>query len=575
MMLSCRVAAAILVVAVAASLWMDWTVDVSSPLKISSAYPYTVAAKRGSDPGLRRVRIGDRLDLDASSISRDIDAVEGTARRPIDYALIDGLGHRYRVVLAPVRGRDRSGLRLAITSLSALAAIGAAVLLLLRRPSALSLTFAAYCGFAIPTRQLILAISTIPDDTVRLVLDQAAYTLTAYSGSLAIVAFAMRFPTPIEGIVGRIVTRIIDVAFIALVAVSLTLNTFALPFFEKLIQVLAVVSIVAVSAIIALRYARSDGTTRRRLGWVLFGAIVSAAASNAYFLNPDLFIGNETVNNVNVALTVALPITVGYAVLRHRVLDLGFVLNRTLVYAALTTTLILAVSFIDWIVGKLLSQTQLATALEALVTVGFGVLLNTLHERIGRAVERVLFRERHTAIRRLEGRIDALDYAETEATVDQVLVHECAAILRIRSAAVFREIDDGEFACTASLGWGEGPHILRSDHVLVRLMRARERSLELAVDGIVDPAFPIGDERPDIAIPIVRRHRIMGIVVYGHRDGELALDPQERALLERLALAAANAYDSIEAAEWRGEIRNARSVRRLSVVESSTNIAPA
>jgi len=53
------------------------------------------------------------------------------------------------------------------------------------------------------------------------------------------------------------------------------------------------------------------------------------------------------------------------------------------------------------------------------------------------------------------------------------------------------------------------------------------------------------------------------------------LDPQERALLERLALAAANAYDSIEAAEWRGEMRNARGVRPLSVVESATSISPA
>jgi hypothetical protein len=48
--------------------------------------------------------------------------------------------------------------------------------------------------------------------------------------------------------------------------------------------------------------------------------------------------------------------------------------------------------------------------------------------------------------------------------------------------------------------------------------------------------------------------------LYGKRDGTSTLDPEERRLLERLAKAAATAYERIEAAAWR---------RRVETLEAS------
>jgi hypothetical protein len=73
----------------------------------------------------------------------------------------------------------------------------------------------------------------------------------------------------------------------------------------------------------------------------------------------------------------------------------------------------------------------------------------------------------------------------------------------------------------------------------------------LADAGIREDTFPAGNARPDIAIPIVVRHEFLGLALYGRRNDDAPLDPEEREMVGRLVAAAALAYDAIEAAEWR------------------------
>ena len=549
--LLCSIFGLVLVTATTIGLWMLWT-SANSPIEISGDRVYAV---RPSDPRVTRVHVGDRVDVSRTSVADGFDMSAGTFARPVTYRLLDATGAPYEVILnlrrAP-RLTQTVVMQKAVTTLVTVVSTLMAVLLLVRRPGMISLTFATYCAFTIPTIPLIQGLSALPDSTLRGLLELAALSLTLKIGGLAIVAFALRFPRPFPGRFGTVAVRTAD-ALLALVAIaSIVFDPFHVPVITAVTDVLSAVSIPAVLVIIVVRYLSSNGIARRRIAWVLAGAVISSAASWTFasgIANAAPFLWFLTANIAE----LSLPIAVAYAVLRHRVLDIGFVLNRTLVYAILTTTIVLVVSLIDWVVSRLLSESRLATVLEAGVTIGFGFLLNTLHERVGRVVERVLFRERHMAVRRLEDRIDALDYAESSATVDTLLVHECREILKLQSAALFRARGDLGYERIDSFGWGEFGRILGNDHLLIRMIRAKEQPLELADAGLSDLAFPADDARPDFAIPIVRRHRILGFVLYGHRSGELALDPQERALLKRVAVAAANAYDSIEAGEWRAE----------------------
>lgn len=546
-----RIAAGVLLISALASLWVLWTDD--SPPQVEFAArgkSYVVDQTLGSDPQLRRIRLGDALDVGALTRSERYEIFFGTIGRPIVYPLIDSAGRKYRVTLGPSHVYDsspRHTITLLVSTLATLISVVVAGLLLLRRPGAIALTFAGYCAFTIPTVALGQAVG-IPGGAFSAILQPIVWLLTAGLGPFALIAFALRFPTPFSGPIGKALTRASDAALVlAVPAILIFFDPFVTEWiYEAIASGISAAAIAVLLVVTTVRSTGADGLTRRRLGWVLIGSVLAAISVWLEDLNLS-----GPVLIVAIILAEALPLTVAYAVLRHRVMDLGFALNRTLVYGVLTATIVVAVSLIDWSVGKLLSQRQFATALEALVAVVFGVALNTVHDRIGSIVERVLFRERHIASQRLGERIRAIDFAESAATVDEVLTRECADILGLRSAAVFRSNGDPFFVRVAAIRWDGFATSLGRDDLIVRMIRAHETTLELAASGIVAENFPIGDACPDIAIPIVRRHRVTGVVFYGHRTGEAHLDPQERALLERAANAAANAYDALEAAEWR------------------------
>jgi hypothetical protein len=233
------------------------------------------------------------------------------------------------------------------------------------------------------------------------------------------------------------------------------------------------------------------------------------------------------------------------------VLDLGFAFNRTLVYSTITATLVVVVGAIDWVSGKLLGNSHVSAVVEAGVTIALGAALSWLHTRVERGVDRLLFRRRYLAAKRIEGRIEALGFAKKRESVDDALVGEVLAILHLGSAAVFRGSDETGFVRTASTGWDECARGFPAEHLLLRTLQAQECPVDLAAAAIVDVAFPAGQSRPEVAIPILVRHRLLGFAMYGHRSDESSLDPEERAMLLKLVASAATAYDAIDADEWR------------------------
>ncbi len=502
------------------------------------------------------VSVGDKVDARGLNFGERVRLISDPVWRPFSIRIV----HDGREVVVPLRRVPRPWNTARVVDaiaiqFVALLSLVLAAIVLWRRPEPLAIAFGAYALgslYALPTAQLF---GFLPDPWYGVVA-VVVVALVATIPPLAIVDFALRFPTPLHGRSGRQTMIAIEAILIAL-AIFGTLRWIVIPTIGDASDPLldtapALLTAAALVAIVLVRYARARGDDRRRLSWVAVGSILSAIAVTVDNLYIERVIDLPRWGfALSIVLQAALPISFAYAILRHRVLDLGFAINRTVVYAFITATLVVCVSAVDWMCGKLLSGTHLSAIVEAVATISLGVALSWFHGRVERIVDRVLFRRRYVALKRIEGRIAALGFATTTESVDDALVNEVVGVLHLESAAIFRKSNDATLVRAADHGWHAAARDLSIDHLLVRRLQAQERTIELKDEGIADAAFPHASASPVVAIPIVVRHDFLGFAIYGHPKDDTRLEPETVEQLERLVRAAAMAYDAIDAAEWR------------------------
>ena len=443
----------------------------------------------------------------------------------------------------------------------------------LRRPSVATAALVLYgCG-AVTTFATTAEFAWIPDPWFGAV---AVFIIAAFSELplFALLPFITRFPhepTTPKALARR---RIADAFFVAVAMAEVFVTIFEPVTFyswETFHNIVTWVAGAAMLVLALLAYRDESGESRRRIGWVIAGFSVSVLAYAA-FDNVVLEVAQSStptllaIGFVVQMLEVALPVALAYAILRHRVMDIGFALNRSVVYAVLTTVVVCIVSLIDWLGSRLLSEQRLALAVEAVATIAVGVSLNRLHARIERFVDSTVFRQRHVAERRIDHRLEALGYATSESTIDEALAGDAADILGLASAAVFRRAGPaGHFERVAAVGWsGAVTSSIDAESLLVRTLRAVERRVVLADLAISCAGLPAGAKAPILAIPIIAQHELIGFALYGNERDGASPDPTEVGLLGRLVSAASSAYGVVEARRWR---------RRASELEGSLRFA--
>jgi hypothetical protein len=144
---------------------------------------------------------------------------------------------------------------------------------------------------------------------------------------------------------------------------------------------------------LAVRFLRSSGTERLQLKQLVLAAclILPTMAVSAFF-----YLDSVLVQSLLGLAFLALPVAVGVAILRHRLYDIDVVINRALVYGALTATLALVylttVLLLQVALDPVTSGSSVAVALS---TLAVAALFRPARERIQRGVDRRFFRARY------------------------------------------------------------------------------------------------------------------------------------------------------------------------------------
>ena len=174
----------------------------------------------------------------------------------------------------------------------------------------------------------------------------------------------------------------------------------SLPGGDGIISISFLLLLVAAASSMIVRFRRSRGDERQQMKWMTFAAVFLIAG----LVLPDL-VGIQETGDVFFAISVCLlPIAMGIAMLKYRLYDIDRLINRTLVYAALTV--VLGAAYVGLVLGgqTLFSSStggsNLAIAASTLVV---AALFLPVRSRVNRFVDRRFYRRRYDAQRTLEG----------------------------------------------------------------------------------------------------------------------------------------------------------------------------
>ena len=279
----------------------------------------------------------------------------------------------------------------------------------------------------------------------------------------------------------------------------------------------------------ALAIAWSRGVERQRAAWSLIPlAGLSIAISTTTFVaaSAQTYAGYVAAYGIFAAACFITPVVLTYVALNRRLIDIGFVLNRAVVFAFVSTIVIGAFVLAEWAASQWFVSASHATsaAIGMAVALGLGLSLRYIHRYVDHFVDRVFFRKRHddeAALRRFAHESSYITDRTTllERTEREVKEHTSAGEVALL-------IRDGS-ASYASASNGERVTVSENDPGILAL-RAWHKPVDLHT--VSESAL-----RGEFAFPMISRGELVGVLICGAKHDNEVYAPDESDALLTLA----------------------------------------
>ena len=320
---------------------------------------------------------------------------------------------------------------------------------------------------------------------------------------------------------------------------------------------------------LALNATRGSEAARRKTRVMLWGMLLGVAPmfvlqSVAGLLGRNLFTLPFGLWAPTVMALFLVPLSIAYAVLKQRVLDVPVLLRLSARYllvqrGALGLLVLLGfgstLAFADSVAGYLDTQSALPAA--AMVGAGFGTVLivagGRLHRRVRERIDRAFFRSAYDARHVLQDLADRARLATSREDLAALIDDQVCTALLPRSLSVFLERRPG--VLERSTGTAGAPERLDTRHPTLMLVAERGRPVDLGEDA-PEAALPppLAAAQPECLVPILGRDgRLSGIVSLGPRLSDESYSREDKALLASVANQVGLMLESLRLAEQMAE----------------------
>ena len=264
-------------------------------------------------------------------------------------------------------------------------------------------------------------------------------------------------------------------------------------------------------------------------------------------------------------LMFLFPLSFGYAVVKHRVLEIPILLKRSARYlvvqrgftvllfiVSVGTTLFIAI----WFARYLHTRTQAATPSGFALGAAFGTLLlwtgARVHKNVGGRMDRAFFRSAYDARQVLENLAQKSRQARQREPLAELLVMEINAALHPGAVAVYFLAERGKLKLEAKSGRDDIASFLSSDLPLLKELQLSGKPQEAGLQGygISTPPPDFGGFQPECLVPLPGADgRLAGVIALGLRLSEESYSREDKRLLASVASQASVALEAIQLGE--------------------------
>jgi hypothetical protein len=258
-----------------------------------------------------------------------------------------------------------------------------------------------------------------------------------------------------------------------------------------------------------------DPVEKEKLRWLVWGVAISVVFAAAPFLLQNLL--EVRIPYADFLILIALlflPLSFGYAILSHRLMDIEIVVNRGLVYSAITLLLISVFIVVENVLAalslELTGKSSFALAMGAALVMA--ALVDPLKMRIQSFVDHLFFAYKVKLREGLKDLAEELSFITDLERMEELLLRRLVDLGHVSRAALFLREEGGDgYVLVEAIGvteWAESSAVDDGDQQARVASAAPERR---SASGRPDGIHPRFDANAGFVIQLLRGTRPLSL----------------------------------------------------------------